>query len=100
MSEAQPRAREIHWRGERVGYVRDVRFETAIATAQKLRGRWDPVDSATAREFTRRLFSGESFAVTLPAGRFALSADEEGQVFLLIHRSKPKGGNSDWVYDE
>lgn len=90
MSEAQPRAREIHWRGERVGYVRDVRLETTTATVQKLRGRWDPVDSAMAREFTRRLFSGESFALTLPAGRFALFADEKGQVFLLVHHSKPR----------
>jgi hypothetical protein len=43
------------------------------------------VDTDTARDFTERLFSGESFAVTLPAGRYALSAAGDGTVFLLIH---------------
>ena len=68
-----------------MGYVKDVTLESALATTRKLRGRWDPVDTDAARDFTKRLFSGESFAVTLPAGRYALSAAEEGTVFLLIH---------------
>jgi hypothetical protein len=51
------------------------------------------VDTEAAREFTRRLFSGEPFSVTLPAGRFTLSAAEEGTVFLLIH------GKSDAAVD-
>lgn len=85
--------REIWWRGQRVGHVEDVTLETALATIRKLRGRWDPVDTEAAREFTRRLFSGEPFSVTLPAGRFTLSAAEEGTVFLLIH------GKSDAAVD-
>jgi hypothetical protein len=78
--------REIWWRGQRVGYVKDVIVETELATTRKLRGRWDPVDSETARDFTRRLLSGEAFAVTLPEWRFALSATEDGAVFLLIDK--------------
>ncbi|MCG6923601.1 MAG: hypothetical protein LJF15_21300 [Acidobacteria bacterium] len=85
MRKASTDPREIWWRGQRVGYVKDVTLETSLATTRKLRGRWDPVDTDAARDFTKRLFSGESFAVTLPAGGYALSAAGEGTVFLLIH---------------
>jgi len=85
MRKASTDPREIWWRGQRVGYVNDVTLETSLATTRKLRGRWDPVDTDAARDFTKRLFSGESFAVTLPAGGYALSAAGEGTVFLLIH---------------